>query len=31
MEVRGEQGQLVASGSGTFTVTSAIIQDMGGA
>ncbi len=29
MEVRGEQGQLVATGSGTFTVTSAIIRDMG--
>ena len=27
MEVRGEQGQLIATGSGTFTVTSAVIRD----
>lgn len=31
MEVRGEHGQLVATGSGTFTVTSAIIGDVQGA
>ena len=31
MEVRGEDGQLVATGSGTFTVTSAIIRDLDGA
>ncbi len=30
MEVRGEDGQLVATGAGTFTVTSAIIRDMEG-
>ena len=29
MEVRGEQGQLVAVGSGTFTVTSALIDPLG--
>lgn len=30
MEVRGEQAQLIATGSGTFTVTSAIIRGVEG-